>query len=304
MGGFRVMGRAPGVTTEAAGVATRADTHRATHGGPSGPSAPPREPRLRLRRAVMWVAPAIGLALVFGVWEIYVRIADLRRTELPTPSSIFPHIAEEPGFYTEHALITLEEAAWGFLIAFVVALAVGTFMAHSRFVERASLPVIVLLQSTPVAVLAPVFLIWFGISAWPKIMVAALFCFVPFVINAFVGLRSVDPDAHELMRSVAASRWEIFWKLRFPHSLPFLFSAGRMCIGLSLVGAVIGEMFGGSTGGLGNTARVAQTRLLADQLWGSIFVLTAIGVTLNLLLALVESRVLRWHSSQATTPRL
>jgi NitT/TauT family transport system permease protein len=261
--------------------------------------APPPIKRRPIRRIALMLAPAYGLILFFALWELYVRVAHVRRLILPTPSSIFRHLVDEPGFYWKHARITMVEAGWGFVIAFAAALIVATFMAHSRIVERATLPVIILIQSTPVAVLAPVFLIWFGFNKWPKVLVAALFCFIPFVINAFTGLRSIDASAHELMQSVSASRWEIFWKLRFPHALPYLFSAARICVGLSLVGAVIGEMFSGSTGGLGNAARVAQTRNLIDQLWGSIYTLAFIGVVGTLILAMVESRVLRWHSSQS-----
>ncbi len=259
--------------------------------------SPPRQP---LRRLAVMIAPVVGLVLVFGLWELYVRAAGVRPLTLPPPSRVLRHVIEEPGFYWEHAVITIEEATLGFWLGFAAAVAVATFMALSRFVERATLPTIVLLQSTPVAVLAPVFLIWFGFNIWPKALVAAVFCYVPFVTNAFTGLRSIDENAFELMRSVSSSRREIFWKLRLPHCLPYLFSSARLCLGLALVGAVIGEMFAGSTGGLGNTARVAQTRLLVDQLWGSIFVLALIGVVANLVLAAVESRMLRWHSSQTT----
>ena len=258
---------------------------------------PPQRPQ-RARRSAMAVAPIVGLVAVFGIWEFYVRVFNISRLTLPTPSSIIVHVVDEPGFYWRHAQVTLLEAVWGYGLALAAALIVATFMAHSRFIERASMPVIVLLQSTPVAVLAPVFLIWFGFGYWPKVLVATVFCYIPFTINEFTGLRSVDPNAYELLRSVSASRLEIFVKLRFPQSLPYLFSAGRLCVGLALVGAVIGEMFGGSTEGLGNTARVGQVRLLIDQLWGSIFVLALIGVIGNLLLAAVETRVLRWHSSQ------
>jgi NitT/TauT family transport system permease protein len=262
------------------------------------PEMAPVKPRRPFRRAAMLVAPVIGLVVMFGLWEFYVRAADIRLLTLPPPSRILRHVAEEPAFYWEHSWITIKEAALGFGLGLGTALFVATFLAHSRFLERATLPVIILVQSTPVAVLAPVFLIWFGFNIWSKVLVAAVFCFVPFVMNAFTGLRSIDENAHELMRSVSASRLEIFWRLRLPHSLPYLFSSARLCLGLSLVGAVIGEMFAGSTGGLGNTARVGQTRLLIDQLWGSIFVLAFIGVAANLVLAAIESRVLRWHSSQ------
>ena len=207
-------------------------------------------------------------------------------------------MVENPDFYWRNGLVTVQEAFWGFVIAFVAALLVATGMAHSQFVERATMPVIVLMQSTPVAVLVPIFLLWFGFTAWPKILTAMLFAWVPFVANALIGLRSIDEETHELLRSVNASRWEIYWRLRIPHSLPYLFAAGRICVGLALVGAVIGEFFN-SREGLGNAARVAQSRLLVDQLWGSVFVLAFIGVAFVLLLIAVEKRVLRWHSSQA-----
>ncbi len=262
------------------------------------PEMAPAKPRRPFRRAAMLVAPVIGLVVMFGLWEFYVRMADIRPLTLPPPSRILRHVAQEPAFYWEHSWITIQEAALGFGLGLATALVVATFLAHSRFLERSTLPVIILVQSTPVAVLAPVFLIWFGFNIWSKVLVAAVFCFVPFVMNALTGLRSIDENAHELMRSVSASRLEIFWRLRLPHSLPYLFSSARLCLGLSLVGAVIGEMFAGSTGGLGNTARVGQSRLLIDQLWGSIFVLAFIGVGANLVLGGIESRVLRWHSSQ------
>ena len=159
------------------------------------------------------------------------------------------------------------------------------------------MPIVVLVQSMPVAVLVPVFLLWFGFSTWPKVLTSMLFAWVPFVANALTGLRSIDPDTHELLRSVNASRWEVYWHLRIPHSLPYLFSAGRICIGLALVGAVIAEFFN-SKEGLGNAARVAQSRLLVEQLWGSVFVLAFIGVAFVLLLTTVERIVLRWHPSQ------
>jgi len=245
----------------------------------------------------MTAAPFLGIITLFTCWELYVRIADVGPLTLPLPSDVVRHVLDEPGFYWRNGLVTTQEAFWGFWLALIVAMLVATFMAHSRFVERATMPVIVLIQSTPVAVLVPVFVVWFGFSSWPKIITAALFAWIPFVANALTGLRSIDPDTHELMRSVNASRWEIYWRLRVPHALPYLFSAARICIGLALVGAVIGEFFL-SREGLGSAARTAQAALLIDQLWGSVFVLAAIGVAFVLILGAAEKRFLRWHSSQ------
>ena len=263
---------------------------------------PPEAPRRPVRRAALLVAPFAGLIAFFVGWEIYVVVRNLRPLTLPLPSDVIIHIVENPGFYSRNGLVTIQEAFWGFWIAFFAALFVATWMAHSQFVERATMPVIVLMQSTPVAVLVPIFLLWFGFSPWPKILTAMLFAWVPFVANALIGLRSIDSETHELLRSVNASRWEIYWRLRIPHSLPYLFAAGRICVGLALVGAVVGEFFN-SREGLGNAARVAQSRLLVDQLWGSVFVLAFIGVAFVLLLIAVERRVLRWHSSQDTDHR-
>ena len=247
------------------------------------------------------VAPAVGLALLFGVWELYVRLAGVRPLILPPPSRVVAHVADNPGFYLRNGRVTVGEALTGLVAAFLTAMVVASAMAHSRFVERATLPVIVLVQSTPVAALAPVFLVWFGFGAAPKVLVAALFAFVPFVTNALVGLRSIDSDALEVLRSVDASRWEVFWRLRLPHALPALFAAARICVSLALVGAVIGELYGGSTSGLGYQVRSAQARSYVDQLWGSILCLALVGIVLTLLVVMAERRFLRWHSSQTTT---
>ena len=267
-----------------------------------GVEEPPEAPRRPVRRAALLVAPFAGLTAFVVGWEIYVVVRNLRPLTLPLPSDVIVHVVENPGFYSRNGLVTIQEAFWGFWIAFFAALFVATWMAHSQFVERATMPVIVLMQSTPVAVLVPIFLLWFGFSPWPKILTAMLFAWVPFVANALIGLRSIDSETHELLRSVNASRWEIYWRLRIPHSLPYLFAAGRICVGLALVGAVVGEFFN-SREGLGNAARVAQSRLLVDQLWGSVFVLAFIGVAFVLLLIAVERRVLRWHSSQDSDHR-
>jgi NitT/TauT family transport system permease protein len=243
------------------------------------------------------LAPLAGLAALFGLWEAYVRLADVRPLIAPPPSRVLAHLVTNAGFYADNAATTVFEAGSGFVIALVAALAVASAMVHWSLVERASWPVIVLLQSTPVVVLAPVFIVWFGFGPWPKIVVAMLFTFVPFVSNAFTGLRSIDPDAERLLRSVDASRLQVFVLLRWPSALPALFAAARYCVSLALVGAVVGELYTGSSRGLGYQTRTAQARSLVDQLWASIFTLALIGVVATLGTIAVERRVLRWHPS-------
>jgi NitT/TauT family transport system permease protein len=269
--------------------------------GSTGPAASPRSSpeRKRQRRLSSTVAPVFGLVLLFGGWEVYVRLSGVSPLTLPPPTRIIRHLVAEPSFYVRNGWVTLSEALIGFFMALLTALGLAIVMAHWRFAERAMVPVIVLVQSTPIAVLAPVFLLWFGFSATPKILVAALFAFVPFVSNALGGMKSIDRHTLEVLRSVDARWWEILWHLRLPHALPALFAAARVCVGLALVGAVIGELYGGSTRGLGYQARIAQSRSLVDQLWGSVLALALIGIVLTLLVMTLERRVLKWHTSQA-----
>jgi len=254
------------------------------------------------RRVALVLAPVVGVLLFFGFWEGAVRFFDVRHFVLPTPSSIVTHMAEDPAYYVRNGKTTVWEAFLGFTLALVLALACATVMAHSRFVERAVLPLAVLVQVTPIIAYAPAIVIWLGFGLRPILVISSLVCFVPFLVNAVTGFRSIDPATHELLRSVDASRREVFFRLRVPHSLPYLFSAARIAVGLALIGAVLGEFFAGSTQGLGHSVKQAQANGLrqVDQLWGSIFALALVGVVAMLLISGVERVVLRWHSSQTT----
>jgi len=247
------------------------------------------------------VAAIIGVGLFLGLWELAVWAFDIEPFKLPAPSDVLRNIAEDPGFYVRHGRTTVWEAFLGFMLALVVALAAATVMAHSRAVEQAVLPLAVLIQVTPIIAYAPAVVIWLGFGLKPIVFITSLVCLVPFLVNAVTGFRSIDPATYELMRSVDASRREIFFRLRVPHALPYLFSAARISVGLALIGAVLGEFFAGVTGGLGYAIKVAQNRGdLLYQLWGSIFVLAAIGATATLLIGALERVVLRWHSSQSS----
>jgi NitT/TauT family transport system permease protein len=253
----------------------------------------------RRRRLLLSLAPVVGVVGFLATWQLLVAVFDIQRYVLPAPLDILRHIAGDPGFYVRNARTTLWEAFLGFAIAAVLALVAATIMAHSRFIERAGLPLAVLVQVTPIIAYAPAIVVWLGFGLKPILLITSLVCFVPFLINAIAGLRSVDPGLLELARSVDASRAVIFWRLRMPSSLPYLFSAARIAVGLALIGAVLGEFFAGSTAGLGYAVKVAQARpiQLLDQLWGSIFVLGFLGSVATMLIAGLERLTLHWHQS-------
>jgi NitT/TauT family transport system permease protein len=260
-------------------------------------------PRVRRSGQVLraLVPPVVGVGGFLLLWQLLVTVLDIPQFELPSPSDILRHIGSDPSFYVENARVTMWEAFLGFWLGLAFALVIATVMAHSRFAEQAITPLAVLVQVTPLIAYAPALVIWLGFGLKPILVGTALVCFVPFLFNAVVGFRSIDPAAHELFRSVDASRREVFFRLRVPHALPYLFSAARIAVGLALIGAVLTEFFAGVSSGLGWAIKVAQSRNLALQLWGSIFVLAFMGAAATILIGALERVVLRWHASQDTT---
>jgi NitT/TauT family transport system permease protein len=242
------------------------------------------------------VAPIVGVAGFLLLWQLLVRVFDVQPFALPAPSTILGHIASDPAYYARNAATTMWEAFLGLLIGFAAGVLLAAVMARSRFTEHAITPVVVLIQVTPLIAYAPALVLWLGFGLKPILLGTALVCFVPFVFNAVTGFRSVDPAALELLRSVEAREREVFFRLRVPSSLPYLFSAARVAVGLSLIGAVLMEFFSGTQSGLGVSVRVAQDHFLTDQLWGSVFVLAFIGAVGTYLIGAAERVALRWHA--------
>jgi NitT/TauT family transport system permease protein len=245
------------------------------------------------------LAPAFGLVMFFGIWELYVRIAKIGSYKLVQPSKAFAEVWKGRATYWANALPTFRVAMFGFAIAMVVAFVVASLIAQSRTAERAVLPVALLVVVTPLFAYAQAILIWIGLGVKSLVVMVAIVCFPPMLFAATTGLKSVDLAATELLRSVNASRWEIFRKLQVPTALPQLLSAAKLSAGLSLVGVTIGEpyAFAGDQGlGLLIRRTASAGNVAIPQLWGSIFVLGFIGSFAYLAISGIETVVRRWHS--------
>ncbi|MGE3857936.1 MAG: ABC transporter permease [Dehalococcoidia bacterium] len=245
---------------------------------------------------VVMLLPAIVFALILVGWEAWVRIAAVKRYLLPPPTEIARALAEEPMRYIGAASVSLGAAMGGLLIATLGAFLLGVVMAHSRALERALYPPALLLKVMPIVAVYPLFLIWFGFGIWPRVLIAALITFFPVLVNTVIGLRSVDPQAHDFLRALNASRSQIFWRLRLPSSLPYLFAALRISVPLSLIGAVVAEFLSGSAG-MGQLILVANGDFDTPALFGAVIVLAAMGVSLTVGISYLERRVLDWHDS-------
>jgi len=251
-------------------------------------------------RVGRFVAPVIGLLVFFGLWELLVRVFDVRTFVLLRPTTILDELFGQPGFYWRNTLVTAREALLGYLVALTVALLWGAVMARSRFLEHASTPVAVLIQVTPIVAYAPSAVLWLGRGLKPIVFITGLICLVPLLFAVTTGLRSADPAALDLMTIVDAPTSQVIRRIRLPYALPYLFSATRTCVGLSLIGAVLAEWYALVDQGLGRRIQEAIDFNQTRQLWASIYAVALLGGLAILVLNVVERRVLHWHASTRT----
>ncbi len=242
------------------------------------------------------VPPALALFLLGLGWELYTWIDGTPEYILPAPTVVLERLFSDLGFFASEGLTTTWRALAGFAAGAAVAVVLAALMAHSLYLERTIYPLAVLAKVTPLVAVAPLLVIWFGFGAAPKVVIAALLAFFPILVNGVIGFRSVNPGALDFLRSLRASRWEVFWRLRAPSSLPYLFAAIRITIPFAIIGAMLAEWFSGDSG-LGNVINVSQNNLDMPTLFGAVITLMVIGLLFTAAAALVERRALHWHES-------
>jgi putative hydroxymethylpyrimidine transport system permease protein len=192
-------------------------------------------------------------------------------------------------------LVTIREMLAGYLLALAGALAIAVLLHFSRAVRRALLPLLVLSQAIPTVLLAPILAILLGYGIEPKLVVVAVVCFFPIVINAVDGLRSADPQLLLLMRSLHAGRIATFRRAEFPSALPAIFSGARIAATYAAVGAVFGE-WAGSSAGLGFVILQAQPALDTARIVAAVFILSAVALCLYAAVTIAERLLIPWHT--------
>lgn len=249
----------------------------------------------RQARAGAWLPPLIALGVVALGWQWY---ADRHPFVLPRLPQVFEAMADRPGFFARNALTTGQETAVGAACGMGAAFVLAVVMSRVRVVDRAVMPLAVILNVTPLVAIAPCLVVAFGFGLTPKYILAAVIVFFPFLINALIGLRSVDPHASEVLRTVNASPWEMLWRLQLPSSLPFLLAAARICLPLSVTGAVVAEFSAaGEAKGLGTLSVTAASLSDLDTLYASVFILAALGILVTVAVVLVQRALLRRYGA-------
>jgi ABC-type nitrate/sulfonate/bicarbonate transport system permease component len=194
----------------------------------------------------------------------------------------------------ENARVTLVEIVAGFAVAVMTGLTAATLLHLSPLLRRTSYPVFVASQTIPIIVIAPVLVVWFGYGIGPKLAVVALICFFPITVNTLDGLQSVDRDKVKMMRTLWASRRQVFTRVEAPTALPYAFSGAKIAVAVAVIGAVFGE-WAGADRGLGYLMLQDNAQLMTARLFASVFVLSAIAISLFALVSLLERRLLRWR---------
>jgi len=270
----------------------------------------------RIRRPASVVAAVLVLV---GLWELYHWIWTtagwtwpfvVNDTSMPHVWTIFkafgqPAQVNQPSLIDvllHKTLFTAKEAAAGFAVGGVIGFVLAVVLVHSRLLQRGFLPYIVASQTVPILAIAPMVVVWVNpklpgpLQGWGAVAVIATYLtFFPVTINTLRGLRAADPRALELMRTYAATRWTVLWKLRVPSALPYLFSALRLSATASVVGAIIGELPTGLQDGLGGAIfNFNQYYSIEPQeLWATNVIAAALGITFFLLVVLAERAVVR-----------
>jgi NitT/TauT family transport system permease protein len=251
--------------------------------------------RSRLKSAMTYLrhaAPVAGAFLaLLVIWQLVTVFAGVPVYVLPSPTQILQAIGEEWQQLLVNAAVTFAEAAAGFLLSVVVGIPLGVAIVYSRTLDRVLYPLLVASQSIPKVALAPIFVVWFGFGLLPKVLIAFSIAFFAIVVNTVVGMKRTPVEMIHLMRSLGASRRQIFLRVRLPVASPYIFAGIKISATFAVVGAIVGEFIAASSG-LGYLQLIANNNFQIPLLFGILVLLSVMGGVLYGLVVLLERLVL------------
>jgi NitT/TauT family transport system permease protein len=250
---------------------------------------------VRTYRLWRWLLLPVSLTVGIAAWDFIVRANNFPAFILPPPALVWQRLVQVllDGRLAFHAFITLSEVLGGLALGLAAASMLGYLIAKSPALERVLTPYIVASQSVPIVAVAPLLVIWFGSGLRSKVLISALIVFFPILINTVVGVRSVEPELRDLMRSLRASRWQTFTRLELPAALPILLGGLKVGATLAVIGAVVGE-FVGADRGLGFLISFGRGQYDTPLVFVAAMTLVAIAMGLYGLVSLLERVLLAW----------
>jgi ABC-type nitrate/sulfonate/bicarbonate transport system permease component len=253
---------------------------------------------MRLARRIL--LPLLLLAALIGAWQIAAAngaIAEALSLEpflVPSPAEVGSALWENRGLLWENTWVTLREILLGLGFGVLAGVLLALPMRFSALLRDAFFPLSVAAQAVPVVAIGPILLVWFGFGIWPKVIVVALSVFFPVLVSTLDGLRSVDPEAVKMMRTLDGSRWAIFRRVEAPTALPSFFSGLKIAAAIAPIVALFAELVGSSSG-LMHQITTDNANLEVARVFAAVVILAVIGVVLFGLAALAERLVVRWR---------
>jgi NitT/TauT family transport system permease protein len=245
-----------------------------------------------------WSVLLVGITGLFA-WHFGVIFSGIQSYILPGPLDVFTglKIQLQDSLFYSHLWVTTQESLAGFFIAVVIAMVLGTAVSQIRIVEKAFMPYIAAIQTVPKVALAPLFVIWFGYGISSKIVMAAVICFFPILINVIEGLNSADPERVRMLTAFGASKGQIFRKVKFPSALPFIFAGLDIGIIFAILGSVVGEFLGAKQG-LGVLLLQTQYNFDIPGMFAVLIVLSVMGLIGHTAIVLLKRKFAFWSLAQ------
>jgi ABC-type nitrate/sulfonate/bicarbonate transport system permease component len=237
--------------------------------------------------------PLMFFLMLIAIWEIISRTGSVPSYILPAPSMIIYSLFSNFSLMGRHILVTVYETLVGFIISVFLGIIIAIIMDGLPFVKKVIYPLLITSQTIPIITLAPLFIIWFGYGYLPKIIIVILICFFPISINLLQGLGSVDIELINLLKSMGASKYQIYKIVKLPASLPSLFSGLKIAATYSIMGATIGEWVGGKDG-IGVFMLRAKYSFATDKVFGAIIIITVLSICLLKLIEFIERKSMPW----------
>lgn len=251
----------------------------------------------KLRSIGNKIAPIVFILILLIIWEFIVSVGGIEKYILPAPTDVIKVLIKDFRTMIPHISATLYEGMVGFLIAIVLSIILAVIMDMVPLIKRSLYPVLVISQTIPTVALAPLFIIWFGFGALPKIIVVVIVCFFPIVISIVDGLEGVDKDLINHFKLMGASKLNVFLHLKLPYGMINFFSGMRIAATYSIMGAVIGEWLGGDKG-LGVYMTRARSAYALDKMFASIVIIVAISMGIFLLVSFMEKVFTPWNDKK------
>jgi NitT/TauT family transport system permease protein len=255
-----------------------------------------------MRSAIAYYMPATLVILaLFVLWQLAVDLLQVKEYILPSPLAALKALDRPTYQWPANFLTTMYAVLGAFVLSAVLGVALAVLIVWDRLLLRTVMPVLVLFNTLPKIALAPLFVLWLGYGVWPNIVIGTTIAFFPMVVNTAIGLASAEPEILDLVRSLRASRWQVFTKIRFPNAVPYIFAGLKLNATMSVTGAIVGE-FVASELGLGSLIITGGVTLETPSIFASLLLIAALGLALYGLVVSLEYLMAPWGQREEVLP--